>query len=214
MKKLALLGFLLLVFATCAVADELTFSFILGAPISLTASAAGLSSGPAMNVVVSDTTTGTHFSLAGTFTASTGPATIFHNFGTFIDATYSAGGVNSVLIVDPSNNPLVKGNMEANGAFNTTIPRGTGAFLGMFDVTFVSPAVLAMFGLGPGFLPVGSVAATFVNDNFDGTTVTGRIGGGTVTIQTPRAVVPESASLGLLGMGLLTTAGVLRRRRL
>jgi hypothetical protein len=210
-KKLALVGFLLLAFASCAVADEITFSYIIGDPGSLTATAAGgLMSGPAMNVLVSDAQTGMKFVLDGTFNDSTGPGTIT-NFGTFIVGSFTAGGTGSVSIVDPSSNPLVTGNMKDNGAFLATFPLGTGAFLGGFDVTFVDPAVLAMFGLGPAFEPIGSVSETFASVNFDGTTITGMIGGGTVTIQTP--TVPEPAGLGLLGMGLLMTAGVLKRRR-
>jgi hypothetical protein len=211
-KKLALLGFLLLAFATCAVADEITFSYIIGDPGSLTATAAaGLMSGPAMNVLVSDATTGVEFALAGTFNDSTGPGTLT-NFGTFVVGAFTAGGTNSVTIVDPSMNPLVTGNMMNNSAFLAQFPLGTGAFLGSFQVTFVDPAVLALFGLGPAFKTVGSVSSTFADVTFDGTTISGTLGGGTVTIQTP-TVVPEPAGLGLLGMGLLTTAGVLRRRR-
>ena len=58
---------------------------------------------------------------------------------------------------------------------------------------------------------MGRLALTIGNANFDGTTFTGAIGGGSVTIQT--AAVPEPASLGLAGMGLLTVVGALRLRK-
>ena len=210
MKRLALLGVLVLSFAATAAADIITFNFVVGPPGSLTASATGLSSGPASNVLVTDVTTGMSVTQLGTFTSSAGPASSFTPFPPFVIATYTAGGANSVQIVDPMMNPLVTGSMMSGGALLTAFPNGQGAFLGDFNVTFVSPAVLAMFGLPPGWEPVGAVAITFAHDNFDGTTVTGNIGGGTVTIV---SVVPEPASLGVLGMGLLAVAEGLRRRR-
>ena len=211
MKRLALLGVLVLSFAAAAVADVITFSFVIGPPGSLTASAGGLSAGPAANVLVSDTTTGVSFPLSGTFTGSAGPATSFSVFPGIVLATYSAGGPNSVLIVNPASMPLVAGTVLNNAVFITTFPTGAGAFLATFNVTFVDPAVLALFGLGQGFLPVGSASLTFAGDNFDGTTVTGAIGGGTVTIQT--TPIPEPMGLGVLGMGLLAAAEGLRRMR-
>jgi hypothetical protein len=208
MKKLWLLLILCAALAACAFADEITFSFINGAPGSLTASAAGLTAGVAMNIVVSDATTGAEFPLLGTFTASTGPSSSFTVTPPLVQAEYTAGGLKSVLIVDQFNNLLVAGRMDDHGAFLTGFPDGRGAFLGAFDVSFVSPAVLGLFGLGPQVLPTGSVSATFANDNFDGTTVTGELGGGTVTVETP---VAEGSTWMLMLTGV-TLAGVARTR--
>jgi len=212
-KKLAqLLVLLPLAFATYAAADEITFSTILGAPGSLTANAAGLHMGPARNEIVSDATTMAEFPLLGTYRASTGTSNSFNNFGTFISATYSNGAADSVLIVDSMGHTLVSGVMNNNSAFVSQFPDGAGSFLGTFSVTFVDPAVLALFGLGPAFDPQGSVSATFAHDDFNGTTMTGQLGGASVTITTP-VTIPEPASLGLLGVGLLAAAGVLKRRQ-
>jgi hypothetical protein len=208
MKRLVLLGVLIFSFAATAAADEITFSFVIGGPGSLTASAAGLTTGPAANVLVTDVTKGISVPLLGTFTASAGPAASFVVLPPIILANYTHGGANSVLIVDPANNPLVRGTMNDNGLLLVSFPHGAGAFLAGFNVAFVSPTVLALFGQG-GFQPGGSVALTYANDNFDGTTVTGTLGGGTVTVTTNP--IPEPASLGLLGMGLLTIAGLSRK---
>jgi hypothetical protein len=165
---------------------------------------------------ISDTTTNTNIPTPGTFVnAITGPASSFVPIGsppTLLLATFTGAGANSVLVVDAANNVLVAGSMEDNASLLTSLSVGTGSFLGTFDVSFVSPAALALFGLGPGFQPVGSVAFTFASANFDGTTLRGAIGGGSVTIQTP-IPTPEPAGLGILGMGLVVIAEVSKRLR-
>jgi hypothetical protein len=202
MKKLLLLLVLLLSFASCVLADEITFSFIVGLPGSLVANAGGLVAGPAVNIVVSDATTGAEFPLLGTFTANTGAASSFNVAPGLITASYLGDGFNSVLIVDSGGFTLVAGRMDDHGAFLTGYPDGRGSFLGAFDVAFVSPAVLGLFGLGPEWLPTGAVSATFGSDNFDGVTVTGELGGGSVTVQTP-VTEPATWTLAIVGVGLL-----------
>lgn len=202
MKKLVLLT--LLAAAPALLADEITFHLIFGAPGSLTASAAGLSAGPATNTTVSDGNTGMVFALPGTFSLATGASSTFTVLPMFVLATYGPSGAASVSIVDPSLNPLVTGVLadHANN-FITPFPDGDGAFAGTFDVSFVSPAVLALFGLGPGFAPEGSIAITFAHDNFNGTDVIGQVAGGSVTIETATPV-PEPATILLMGISLFT----------
>jgi hypothetical protein len=207
MKRLFILLLLSMAFAVCAVADEITFSFILGVPGSLNASAAGLSAGIAENVLVSDATTGQEFTLLGVFTANTGRAFTFVGGGGLVQADYRGSGANSVLITDPMGNQLVAGMMDDHGRFISNYPDGRGAFAGKFDVSFVSPEVLALFGLGPAVLPTGAVSATFAMDEFDGRTVVGQLGGGTVTVET----VPEVATW-MMGFTALGLAGVWRVR--
>jgi hypothetical protein len=210
-KLLVVVVFTLLLAAT-AVADQLNFNFTLGASGSVTATSAGMTSGPSLLTNISDTTTMVIKPFAGNYVnGNTGPAISLMQFGPVVIATFDAGGPNSVLVEDAAHNVLVSGDMDTNGSLLSTVPAGTGSFLGTFHVTFVSPVALALFGLGPSFEPNGSVALTIGNASFNGTTFTGAIGGGSVTIQS--AAVPEPVGLGILGMGLLTVAGGLKRWR-
>jgi|SRR6516162_9249534 hypothetical protein len=218
MKRLALVAIAVLSLAVFAVADQINFNFTIGPPSSVTAtSAGGMTSGPSMLISISDTTTGVNIPQIpnGTYVnGNTGPATSFVPIGsppTLLLATFSGLGGNSVLVEDSMGNVLVSGSMQDNATLLSTFPIGTGSFLGTFDVSFVSPAALALFGLGPSFQPVGSVAFTFAGATFDGTTLTGLIGGGSVTIQTPTAT-PEPAGLGIVGMGLVLIAEFSRRK--
>jgi hypothetical protein len=204
---------LVLTFATTAVADQINFNFTTGAPGSVTATAAGLSSGPSQLTDISNTTTSTIIPFTGTYVnGNTGSAVSLVQFGTIVLGTFNGLGGTSVLVQDSLGNTLVSGSMQDNASLLSTVPVGTGSFLGTFHVTFVDPTVLALFGLGPNFSPQGSVAFTIGNANFDGTTYTGSIGGGAVTIQSTTAPVPEPMGLGILGMGLLTVATGLKRR--
>jgi len=200
-----------LLVAASAVADQINFNFTTGAPNSVTAtSAAGLVSGPSMLQNISDTTTGVVIAQSGKYvTGNTGPAINLAQFTNLVIGAFTASGPNSVLVEDSANNVLVAGVMQDGGSLLSTVPNGTGSFLATFNVTYVSPAALALFGLGPGFLPDGSVALTLGNAKFNGTTFTAAIGGGSVTIQTP---VPEPGTLALFGSGIIGLAGLLRRK--
>jgi hypothetical protein len=218
MRKFALVALLFASLATCAVADQINFNFTIGPPSSVVATLGGLTSGPSMLTSISDTTTSTNIPTPGTYVnGNTGPASSFVPIGsppTLLLATFAGLGGTSVLVVDAANNVLVSGSMQDNASLLSTLSVGTGSFLGTFDVSFVSPAALALFGLGPGFQPVGSVAFTFAGANFDTTTgtLTAAIGGGSVTIQTPTPT-PEPAGLGIVGMGLVLIAEVSKRLR-
>lgn len=214
MKTFALFVPLLAALTGTAFGDDITFSFILGQPeFSLSASAAGLSAGPAMNFAVSDLQTNSEFPLRGQFTAFTGVATAFNAFPHLIVASYSGGGADSVSIVDPqTHQPIVQGMLTNNAVFITRFQNGTGFLFSTLNVTFLSPAVLAMFHLeGQTVLPNGVLSATFAGDNFDGTTVVGELGGGTLTIETA-STAPEPGSLALFSMGLLIVSRVWQHR--
>jgi hypothetical protein len=61
-------------------------------------------------VLVTDVTTDVSFPLAGIFTASTGPASAFVVTSGFVLGTFTAGGSDSVLIIDPTTMmPIVSG---------------------------------------------------------------------------------------------------------
>jgi len=211
-KPLVVTVFALLLVAP-VFADQINFNFTLGSPTSVTATAAGLMSGPSVLTSVSDTTTNVIVPFPGTYVnGNTGTAAALNQFGNIVLGTFNGSGPNSVLVVDALNNVLVAGSMEDNASLLSTVPAGTGSFLGTFHVTFVDPAVLALFGVGPSYAPDGSVAFTIGAANFDGTTYTGAIGGGAVTIQS-NTTVPEPMGLGILGMGVLTVSGLWRRFR-
>jgi hypothetical protein len=211
MKRVGFIGVIVLTFGATAVADTITFSITFGGPGSLTASATGLTAGPAMNFLVSDSTKSIEFPLPGTFTASAGPAIFFVPISGLVIAAYSPGGPNSVLINDSSSHPLFAGSMSGNDSFLADVPFGLGTFTGGLNVTFVSPAVLAMFKLSPNVRTTSSVFVLNFGDHFDGTTVSGAVGSGAVTIET--AAAPEPSGVGLLGTSLLMVAENLRRRR-
>jgi len=217
MKRLAIVTITIVSLAAYAVADQINFTFTTGAPGSVSGSASGMAAGPSTLFKITNTTTSTIIPFAGTLvTIATGPATSFVAIGsppTFISAKFAGMSTMSVEVVDSAMNPLVEGVLHNGASFTSALPAGTGAFLGSFKVTFVSPAVLAMFGLtGETVEPTGSVAYTTGNGNLaQNTTFMGQVGGGAVTIQT--TAVPEPVGLGLLGAGILTALGVWRSRK-
>lgn len=212
MKKSTILGVLLVAFATSALwADQINLNFTTGALGSIVASkAGGMSSGPSELISISDSTTSVIVPFDGTYVrGNTGPASSFV-IGTLVIATFTGDGPNSVFVIDSGSTTLVSGIMRDGSSLLSTFPAGTGSFLGTFDVTSVNPSVLALFGLPPAFEPVGSVAFTFANASVSAGVLTGAIGGGAVTIQTPTPT-PEIGTMFLLGTGLFAAMTGMRR---
>jgi len=187
--------------ATFALADEITFSFIeSNAPVvNISSSLAGMTAGPALNIIVSDTEKHLEFPLSGFFNASTGPASSITSDAVRYEAEYTTGGSVSIA----SGHMIFVSGMPMFDHSHLLSQRGEdeGAFAGEFKVTSVSSAVLAKFGLGPEWNPDGSVSITFGQSHIAGDDLTGVIGGGTVTIETP-APVPEISTIMLLLSGL------------
>ena len=185
-------------------ADQITVSFVTGVP-GITASASGLTSSPSLNIAVTDATTGMSFPLTGKTSASTGPAASFTilSLPNLVLATYDAStSSTSVLVKNGSGTVLISGTMQDHATLISGYPAGTGAFVGKFEVGFVDPSLLALFGLGPAFDINGSYSSTFGGASLFGSTLQATTGGGTVTIQTT-APVAECATLILLGSGLV-----------
>lgn len=207
MRKVLFLAAMLLCVSTFALGDQITFSAILGSSHSVDISLNGVLLGPAMNINVSDQQTGQVFPLDGTYTSSTGVSTSFSvlNVPPVVLANYNFGSPNSVLITDTMGNVLVAGMMEDRSSVAATYTGGTGAFLGEFQVKFVSPAVLALFGKNLTFQPSGSVSATFGQTERTGAdSFVAELGGADVTVQTEStAPTPEIATVLLMVTGVV-----------
>lgn len=216
-KKVVLaLGCLALLasFTTAAMADQISFGFVF-APSTIAVNASGLTVKKAVNLNVSDATTLAAFSLIGTADISTGPASSYSNAGNIVDATYTAGGaiqVDSASCVGGAMPGVcLEGVLNGNGQY-TTSPGLAGSFQGLFTVTYTSPYIATLFGpSAAGFVPnSGSDGiSTGHNKRTDETTATAKLGGGSITYETP---VPEPGTLALLGSGMIALAGVIRRK--
>ena len=206
MRRTALLLLTIASFGVLALADEVTFNYAIAPPGSVLADANGFIAGPSATMSVSDNRTKTTFPIVGgNFSTTAGPASSFVIIPTFVAATFAGSGANSVIITDMMGNPLVVGMTQDGAHFVTNIPDGTGTYASTFTVTFVAPSILSLFGLGPNFLPDGSVSLTSAHANLSGMgDVVAEIGGGTVTVQTP-SVVPEPWGLGIVGICILAS---------
>jgi PEP-CTERM motif-containing protein len=216
-KKITLaLGCLALLtsFASTARADAITFSFVFGPTVHVNST--GLSAGPALVVLVSDTDGPSVFSLSGTAMISTGPASSFVASGSNLTAQYTAGtGVE--IQVDSAScvggampGVCLQGILNSNGQYTATLG-GTGSFQALFTVSYVSPYIPGLFGDSLGWQSTGSDSLTTSANEFSnhGQTDAALLGGGAITYQTP---VPEPGTLALLGTGTLGLAALIRRK--
>jgi hypothetical protein len=200
-----------------AAADELTFSF-LGLPVTgippiftVVANQNALTAGIGLNVLATDSTTGTSIPFAGLVSVHTGPASSLSFFPGLVVGTFDHGIQDSVALVDLSFRPLILGTVSDNGALVATFPGGTGAFLSGFDLTYVSPVIMQTFGLGH-FDSRGAVSFTFGQTTETLNQLTGNGGGGTITIEGTPIPDPSTAVLFPSGILLISGAWKLRRR--
>jgi hypothetical protein len=212
---LALGCFALLVsLSSVALADAITFSFVTAKP-SVAASTSGLSAGPALVLLVSDSNLSQVFSFVGTATISTGKASSYVASGGNLTAQYLPGSgievqVDSASCVGGAHPGVCLEGIQNYGQYTATY-KGTGSFQALFTVTYVSPYIPSLFGDPYGWQTTGSDSLTTSANIFKngGTTDSAKLGGGAITYQTP---VPEPSTLGMLGSGILGLGAVLRRK--
>lgn len=201
MKKRCLL--LCLTLAVSAWADEITFTAINFSHSTFSATAGELQFGNAINIAVTDNSTGKSIMLLGPVqSGSTGAATDFVP-GPPLVADYSAGGADSVLVESPGHT-FLSGVMNDSGRLEADYPDKAGAFLSRFRVTSLDPAILADLGVKGTVRPEGSVSLTLGQTSFDGTTLDATLGGSQITIET-QAPVAEVSTMFLFATGVLLT---------
>jgi len=216
-KLLIALGCVALLASMTSVARADAISFnLLFSPTAVHANASGLTAGPALVLLVSDTALSQVFPLTGTANISTGPASSYVAAGGNLTAQYTAAAgievdVNSASCVGGTMPGVcLQGTLNSNGQYTAT-NGGTGSFQGLFTVTYVSPYVTSLFGDPYAWQSSGSDSLTTSANHFSngGTTATAQLGGGSITFQTP---IPEPGTLALFGTGIIGLAGLIRRK--
>lgn len=193
-----------------ALADEVTFTAVNFANSTFSASSSSLMFGNAVNVLVTDNTTGKSVMLLSIQSGNTGASTDF-TAGPPLIADYMGSGAQSVLIAS-SGHTYLTGDMADSGRLEAEWPDRAGAFLSRFHVDFVDPAVLKELGTGPRWAPEGSVSLTFAQTAFDGTTLDATLGGSQITIET-EGIIPEPGCLWLMATGMFLTSLAMKMRR-
>ena len=202
---------LLATFSSAAFADAITFSFIFGPPVTISTS--GLTAGPALVVIVSDTLHNWYFPLTGQAFINTGSAAplTYQATASTLSSQYLPGSGTEVWVTSPScGGACLLGSLNTNGKYAATLG-GTGSFQALFQVDYVSPVITSLFLQPNVWSPQGSDSLNTAFNMFTngGTTATAVLTGGAITFQT----VPEPGTLALLGTGVIGFAGLIRRKK-
>jgi len=210
---------LLASFSTTAMADGITFTFAIGTgttPVAV--AAAGLSFGPVDDVVVKNSG-GSAFVLPGdsTVAISSNNNYLYNAAGGLLTAGYNGGAGNQITILSPL---CVSGANPGGTCLLGTANQGSysaalaapGSWAGLYNVTYVSPSITALFGDPNTWNPTGgdsfvTTTNTFVNG---GNVDSADLGSGSIAFQT--SPIPEPGTLALLGIGLLGVAGLSGQR--
>ena len=133
-----------------AMADAITFSFVT-ANQSVRINASGLSVGPALVLLVSNSNLNEVFNLVGTARISTGLASSFLASGGNLTAHYMPGlgievEVDSAACTGGAHPGVcLQGIQNSNGPY-TAMFGGTGSFQALYSVSYVSPYIPSLFG--------------------------------------------------------------------
>jgi hypothetical protein len=147
--------------SSIARADAISFSFLFS-PNPVHADASGLTAGPALVLLVSDTKIPAVFGLIGSAAILTGPASLYSATGTTVTANYMPG---SGVEVEADSASCVGGSMpgiclqgilNSNGKYVGTL-NSTGSFQALYTVTYVSLYITSLFFDPNAWLPTGSV---------------------------------------------------------
>lgn len=198
-----------LFFGSYAAADVVTFTYLNLTGASFTASASGLAFGNAVNVLATDNTNGHNMILTALDSGSTGTSFAFLP-GPPLTADYLGAGPGSVLVKN-GGTTFLSGSMSLGGHLEADYPNEAGGFASRFIVNFVDPSILTALGTTTTVDPDGSIVLTFDQTAFNGTTLTGVLGGGSITIETS-APVPETSSIFLAITGLLVCGLYLKKK--
>jgi hypothetical protein len=202
-KKILLILLLATFGAAGALADEISFSIVgtITATPNLFSTSAGMTVGPGLQIVVSDTDKHLQFPLTGTFNAASGARTSVITSATSYSAMFGAGGSVSIAPGILSGSPMFSGS-----TLLSNLSQDTGSFAGEFTVTNVDASVFSLFGLPDKWNPDGSISITFGQSSVTGDDLSAVLGAATVTIETPVVTpVPEPSTwfMFLFGCGTL-----------
>jgi hypothetical protein len=211
---------LLATFSGAALADSITITYsVTTATVGTIANKTGspsLTGGPVGGQIdVKDTNTGLTLVLPA---GSTGMIQSDNNISyaagsSLLSASYAGSGAIQVEILSS----YCPGGICLSGTNNfgtyTAAKGDGGGWGGVFDVTYLSPAILAFFGDSTDLVdPNGGTAFTTHNNTWraGGTASSAQFGSGTITLQT--TPVPEPGTLALIGTGFLGLGHLLRRK--
>ena len=193
-----------------ALADSVDFNALAPGSVSWAGGVGSTLTASSMNVTANHIPVGPSIFLAGAILSFT-----TGGFTSIIPGGFSFAGGGPISV---GSSPLCGGSCFA-GTFTSaqmlfSAGGGTATFIGNFIAGMLSPTLELLLGFPPGTNAnaTGSISATFLTaGGFDATT------GGTGTwasgdlVLTPTPT-PEPATLGLLGVGLIGLAFILRRR--